>query len=116
MSISVIVIRVFKMVAYIIVRSNVPDIDIKNFDNWYETEHLDDALNGFSAVSASRGWSVDNPNSHIAIYEFQNLTDAKGILESNALKRLMDEFDLRWDGKIVRTREVVEVVQQLKNN
>jgi len=108
-------IRVCKMIAYITVRSNVPDTDIKKFDTWYETEHLVDALNGFGAVSASRGWSNDNPNSHIAIYEFQSLSSAKRILKSSALKRLMNKFDLRWDRKIVRTREVVEVVQQIKN-
>jgi hypothetical protein len=103
------------MIAYITVRSNVPDTDIKKFDTWYEKEHLVDALNGFGAVSASRKWSNDNPNSHIAIYEFQSLSNAKRILKSSALERLMNKFDLRWDSKIVRTREVVEVVQQIKN-
>ena len=43
------------MGAYIIVCANVPDNDLKVFDNWYETEHLVDAFNGFGAINASRG-------------------------------------------------------------
>ena len=78
------------MIAYIIVRSNVPDTDIKKFYTWYEKEHLVDALNGFGAVNASRGWSVDNSTSHIAIYEFQSLSDTKRILKSSVKKKLMN--------------------------
>ena len=43
------------MGAYIIVCANVPDNDLKVFDNWYETEHVVDAPNGFGAINASRG-------------------------------------------------------------
>ena len=104
------------MGAYIIVCANVPNKDLKKFDDWYETEHLIDALNGFGAISASRGWSVDNSNIHSAFYEFKNLSDAKAILVSDALKKLIKEFDRHWNGKIIRTREVIEIVQQIKLN
>jgi len=102
--------------AYIIVCANVPDNDLKVFDNWYETEHLVDAFNGFGAINASRGWSVGNSNVHSTFYEFTNLSDAKAVLRSDALEKLIKEFDRRWKGKITRTREVVEIVQQIKLN
>jgi hypothetical protein len=95
-------------VAYIIVCANVRANDLKVFDGWYETDHLVDAFNGFGAISASRGWCVNNSNIHSAFYEFKNLSDAKAILESDALEKLVKEFDRRWNGKITRTRKVLE--------
>ena len=77
----------------------------------YETEHVVDALNGFCAINASRGWSVGNPYVHSAFYEFTNWSDAKVVLRSDALEKLIKEFDRRWKGEITRTREVVGIVQ-----
>jgi hypothetical protein len=101
---------------YIIVCANVPDNDLKAFDDWYEREHLADSLFGFRAISASRGWSIDNLNIHSAYYEFENLSDAKEILKFDALEKLVKKFDCRWNGKIIRTRKAVEIVQQIKFN
>ena len=102
------------MTAYFMVRAQVLDASIrKDFDRWYQDEHLRDALNGFKARRAWRGWSTVDPSVHHAVYEFDDLARAQAIQGSDALKLLVAEFDRVWGKKVVRTRDVVEVIQTL---
>lgn len=102
------------MTAYFIVRAKVADAALRNdFDRWYQDEHLPDALKGFNARRAWRGWSSVDPNVHYAYYEFDSLAQAQAISNSDALKGLVVEFDRVWGDKVTRTRDVVEVAQTL---
>lgn len=99
------------MSAYLIVRAEVPEGDVQAFDHWYETEHLPDAHKTFNAVSARRGWSDVTPGIHIAIYEFRDLDHARASTGGEDIKALIAEFDRVWDGRVVRTREVLPIGQ-----
>ena len=102
------------MPAYLIVRAEVADASHRDaFDHWYAQEHLPEALEKFAAVSASRGWSDVDPSLHYAFYEFPSLEAARAISTSDAIKSMIAEFDRLWDGKVVRTREVLEIKQSL---
>ena len=100
------------MTAYFMVRAQVVDADVKDdFDRWYRDEHLPDALKGFRARRAWRGWSAVDASVHHAFYEFDDITRAQAILGSDALKRLVAEFDRLWGSKVKRSRDFVEVIQ-----
>lgn len=101
------------MTAYLIVRAEVPEGDRKAFDHWYQTEHLHEAKAAFKANGAERGWSATDPSQHVAIYRFDDLKTANSVTRSDALKDLVLEFDRVWQGRVKRSRDVVEVVQSL---
>ena len=102
------------MSAYLIVRADVEETSRKEFDHWYETEHLPDALKDFKAIGAMRGWSEVEPNIHLAFYEFPDLTTPNNLLSSSLMKEFIKEFSRKWDGKVTRTREIFDVKQLLK--
>jgi len=100
------------MTAHFMVRAQVIDASVKqDFDRWYEEEHLRDALKGFKARRAWRGWSAVDPNVHYAFYEFEDLARAQAIQGTPALKQLIAEFDRAWGNRVTRTRDFVEIVQ-----
>ncbi len=101
------------MTAYLIVRAQVPEADREAFDHWYETEHLPDALRDFKALSAKRGWSSVEPSIHLAFYEFPDLAMANAVVASEEIKALIAEFDRCWQDRVVRSREVVDIVQSI---
>jgi hypothetical protein len=102
------------MTAYFIVRAQVVDATLTHaFDSWYRDEHLPDALKGFNARRAWRGWSAVDPNVHHAFYEFDDLAAAQAIQGSEAFKRLVAEFDRVWGAKVTRSRDFVDVVQAI---
>lgn len=101
------------MPACLIVRAEVDPSVRDAFDAWYETEHLPDALKGFKASGARRGWSGDNANVHFAIYEFPDLAAVNAVMSGEAIKSSTKEFDHHWQGKVTRTREIVEFSQVL---
>ena len=77
------------MSACFIVRAQVVDLAVKDaFDRWYQDEHLPDAMKAFGAK-------------------------ARAVPGSEAIKPLIAEFDRLWGEKVVRTREVVSVVQRI---
>ena len=53
---------------FLVVKSFVPSHLKKDFDDWYEKEHLFEAKQTFSAISASRGWQIENEDIHCAYY------------------------------------------------
>ena len=102
------------MTAHFIVRAQLADpADREDFDRWYETEHLPDALQAFKSLAAWRGWSDVTPGIHLAFYEFPDLASARAILDSEALAGLIAEFDRLWQGRVTRTRETVECLQEI---
>jgi hypothetical protein len=102
------------MSACFIVRAQVVDPLVKEaFDKWYQDEHLPDAMKAFGATGAWRGWSDLDPSVHYAYYEFEDVAKARAVPGSEAIKPLIAEFDRAWGKKVVRTREVVRVVQRV---
>ena len=102
------------MPAYLIVRAEVPEADREAFDRWYEVEHLPDAIKAFNAEGASRGWSDVDAGVHIAFYRFPTLAAVQAIASSDAIKELIAEFDRNWQGRVVRTRDVLEIKQTME--
>ena len=102
------------MAAYLIVRAIVPETDRAKFDQWYQDVHLPEALAVFDAVSAWRGWSHDDPGVHFAFYEFSSLEEATAIDSSEAMENMRADFDRNWQDRISRTREFVEIAQNLQ--
>ena len=101
------------MTAFLIVRAEVDPSVRAAFDAWYRDEHLPDAVRAFGAEGAWRGWSDVDDTVHMAFYEFANLADVNRAMASDALKRLIAEFDRNWQGRVTRTREVVESIQAI---
>ena len=101
------------MTAFLIVRAEVDPAAREAFDAWYRNEHLPDAVVAFDAAGASRGWSEVDDNVHIAFYEFADLAEVNRVMGSDALKGMIAEFDRHWQGKVTRTREVLELIQEI---
>ena len=105
------------MSALFIVRAEVADPDRADFDHWYETEHLPDAMAAFGTAKARRGWSELDPGVHIAVYEFDSLSrarDAVGDDRADSIRELIAEFDRVWQGRVTRTRELLPIAQILE--
>ena len=102
------------MAAYLIVRAVVPETDRAKFDQWYQDVHLPEALTMFDAVGACRGWSHDDPSVHFAFYEFPSLAEATAIGSSEAMKNMRADFDRNWQNRISRSREIVEIAQNIQ--
>lgn len=101
------------MTAFLIVRAEVDPSVRDAFDTWYRDEHLPDAVRAFSARGAWRGWSDVDDRVHMAFYEFEALADVNRVMESDAIRNLIAEFDRNWQGKAIRTRDVVESIQAI---
>jgi hypothetical protein len=102
------------MSAFFVVRAQVVDPSVKEaFDKWYQDEHLPDAMKAFGATGAWRAWSDADPSVHYAYYEFEDLAKARAVPGSEAIKPLIAEFDRLRGKKVLRTREVVRVVQRV---
>ncbi|WP_428487057.1 hypothetical protein [Rhodopila sp.] len=98
-----------------VVRAVVADrADRALFDHWYHMEHLPDALRAFNALSAMRGWSMTDPSVHIAFYRFGSLATAQAIADSRAIKDLIAEFDRVWGSRVVRSRDILSIADELK--
>ena len=96
-----------------IVTAEVEEADREAFDVWYQDEHLREALTAFGAERAWRAWSKIEPSIHYAYYVFSSVEAAALIPSTDALKNLVDKFDKAWDGRVKRTRDVVEVKQYI---
>ena len=102
------------MAAYLIVRAVVPEADRAKFDQWYQDVHLPEALAVFDAVSAWRGWSHNDPGVHFAFYEFPSLAKAKAVGDSEAMTNMRADFDRNWQDRNSRSREFVEIAQNIQ--
>jgi hypothetical protein len=103
------------MTAYLVVRAVVADPDDRAaFDHWYRTEHLPDAMKAFNPQSAMRGWSTNDPSVHTAYYRFDSVEAVRAIGDSAAIKALIAEFDRVWDTRVVRTRDILSIADELR--
>jgi hypothetical protein len=100
--------------AVLIIRARLINMgDRQRFDRWYGAEQLPSGVRLYKAQRGWRAWSRTNPLVHIALYEFASVEEAEAILDSEALAAQIAEFDRVWGTGITRTREVVEVVEEL---
>ena len=100
--------------AVLIIRARLINLaDRERFDSWYRAEQLPSGIRLFRAQRAWRAWSRTNPLVHLALYEFPSVEEAEDILDSAALAAQTAEFDRVWGTGITRTREVVEVAEEL---
>jgi hypothetical protein len=99
--------------AYLAVRAEVPEPERARFDHWYETDHLPWALRAFGARRAWRCWSRGAAGTHTAFYEFDSAAAAEAVVNSDAIKPLVADFDRVWGDRVPRRREILEVVQEL---
>ena len=104
------------MSAYLIVRAEVEkEADRQPFDQWYQDEHMPQATGLFKALDSRRGWSAVDPSVHFAFYRFPGRAAAEAIATSDEIKAMIAEFDRLWDGKVVRTRDIVEIAQVIES-
>jgi hypothetical protein len=101
--------------AWLVVRAVVAGTDRRDFDHWYRSEHLPDAMKAFGANRASRGWSRTDPSVHYAYYRFADVGAAEAVSASPAIRALIAEFDARWGTRVTRTREIIEVADMLES-
>lgn len=99
------------MSAYLVVRAVVAETDRRDFDHWYRTEHLPDAVKAFAAQRGWRAWSRTDPLVHYAFYQFPDVAAAEAASTSPAIRTLIAEFDARWGTRVRRAREIIEVVE-----
>lgn len=99
---------------YFVVRAVIPNAeDRAAFDRWYQDEHLPDAMRAFNVTHAFRAWNRTDPSVHCAFYEFPSVAAAEALGGTDLIKALIDEFDRHWQGKVTRTREIFEVMQEI---
>ena len=101
------------MRVFLVVKSFVPSHLKKDFDDWYENEHLSEAKQSFSAISASRGWEIENEDNHYAYYEVDNQKKANEILKSEALKKMINIYNKKWFNQIDRSRKIITITQEI---
>ncbi|HEX2941663.1 MAG TPA: hypothetical protein VHO91_11485 [Rhodopila sp.] len=105
------------MAGYLVVRAVVADpADRAPFDQWYRQEHLPDALKAFGARSAMRGWSTQDPGVHTAFYRFDSAEAAQAAATGTAIKALIAEFDRCWGTRVVRTRDILAIADELEES
>jgi len=103
------------MSAWLMVRAVVADpADRADFDDWYRTEHLPDAMRAFAARAAWRGWSRSDPAVHCAYYRFGSVATAEAATSGEAIQALIAEFDRRWGSRVTRTRDILGVIDELE--
>jgi hypothetical protein len=99
------------MPAHLIVRAVVAEADRRDFDTWYRTEHLPDAIKAFAAQRGWRAWSRTDPSVHYAFYQFADAAAAETVSSSPAIRGLIAEFDRRWGTRVTRSREIIDVAE-----
>ncbi len=98
--------------AFFVVRATVADPSKRiAFDNWYETQHLPDAVRSFRAKKAWRFWSLADPAVHQAMYQFDDEASLEAAIKGEDLKRLIADFNRDWPD-VTRTRETLVLAQE----
>ena len=97
----------------LIVRAIVPEGLREQFEIWYQEEHPPEAHKAFGSYQAYMSWSPENSEARFAVYRSKNVGTVNEITLNGILGGLVAEFDERWQGKVTRTREIVEDKQCL---
>lgn len=97
--------------AYFVVRATVTDaVKRPAFDLWYSHEHLPDAMKSFGAEHAWRCWSLSDPSLHQATYQFADQAALERAMNSEHMKRLVEDFDRDWP-EVTRTRDLLVLAE-----
>ena len=99
------------MNVYLIVKAKVPKNIVNEFDEWYQKYHLSDAHFLFKSLKAFRCWI--NENEHHAYYKFKNIDIANNVIKGKSLEKLVKIFDKKWQGQVTRSRELIEIIQEV---
>ena len=99
------------MNVYLLVKAKVPNNIVKDFDEWYQKHHLLEAHFSFKSLKAFRCWI--NDNEHHAYYKFKNIDIANDVINGKSLEKMVKIFDKKWRGKVTRTRELIEIIQEV---
>lgn len=101
--------------AFILIRSVVSNADDrKEFDHWYETDHLPLVMSKIKVVRAWRFWSHSDPSIHYALGEFSDMEALRQGTGSDEFKFLIADYDRVWGARgVTRTRDIIEKVQHL---
>ncbi len=99
--------------AIFIVRAIVTDASRRAaFDQWYETEHLPDAVKSFGAKRAWRLWSASDPAVHVAMYRFDDKAALERATTGAEMGRLIADFNRDWP-EVTRARETLVMAQEV---
>ncbi|WP_147366917.1 hypothetical protein [Aurantiacibacter zhengii] len=100
------------MTAQLMVKSTLIDPNARDaFDQWYGEDHLPQAARAFSPSRCWRAWSDQDPTIHYAFYEFAEPSQIADMMASRTFADLVDDFSQKWDGKVIRVRDVTTRVQ-----
>jgi hypothetical protein len=99
--------------AYFMVRAVVDESQRKKFDHWYSTDHLPWALKDFKAEKAWRYWSTIDPSVHYAMYQFADIAKLEAAMKDEVLKPLIADFDKSWPKGVTRSRDVLNMVEEV---
>src|SRR5262245_43371502 len=98
--------------AFFVVRAVVVDpVRRAAFDEWYQHEHLPDAVKSFGVSKAWRLWGLSDPSLHQATYQFDDEASLERMLKGEELKRLVADFNHAWPD-VTRTRETFVLAEQ----
>ncbi len=61
-----------------------------------------------------RGWSTLDPSVHTAYYRFDTLEQMQAISDSPEIRAFIAEFDRAWGTRVVRTRDIIAIADELK--
>ena len=101
--------------AFLMVRVEVADASLREgFDAWYRDDHLPWAVKAFGAERGTRCWSRSDPALHIAMYQFPDLETAQHATRPEVIAPLVADFDKVWPTIKSRTRDYLELVQELR--
>lgn len=102
--------------AYMIGRAEVPNpADRPKFEEWYTTNHLPLAVEKLKAERGWRFWSRTDPAVHYAMYQFPDMDFLQERMNSDDLRFLIADFDKTWPSGVTRTRDFVELVQEISS-
>lgn len=98
--------------AFFVVRAVVVDPPKRAaFDEWHQREHLPDAVKSFGVSKAWRSWGLSDPSLHQATYQFDDEAALARMMNGEALKRLVADFNHAWPD-VMRTRETFVLAQE----
>ena len=100
--------------ALFIVRAVLSDASLRErFDRWYASDHLPWACRVFGTDRAWRYWSAAEPLVHYAVYRFPDVTAMRERLASDGFRELVEDFDRSWPSGVARTRDLLELAQEV---
>jgi hypothetical protein len=99
--------------AFFMVRAVVAEPLRQKFDRWYSERHLPMALTEFKCEKCWRFWSVADAGVHYAVYQFADMERLDAMLVSAGFKSLVADFDATWPEGVTRTRDKLNLVEEL---